>query len=565
MVATTSHHATLVRGLHFGLNVLPPGSARMTSPTILQRSEQNFIPAILEEIAAFNTTGRTALANTVAATRTSAHVLKLFQPMQRTFHVALLDLACDRSGTPRLDPARIESAGLVLRRVWRDQRGVAHPDILEGWQQDGARVAGWVRFGSRAEANVDPDPAQRRGHTGNDYLDSKLALWRNVTARYEERTSAMFVAPPDTCKAAGRTVLYGVIPMASTERAEPPANSTVAAEQFPASEVRGHLSPLLRSTTATLSVPYAGHRMRVRAGDTTDLEAQDQRYAATAHDAAIRPWVSVNDTTSVFRTYTDMLKQLYLEFDVWGASPQSRALYAQLDRIVLEVRPAGRPSSVPPDKRSAAELLKLHYEVLVRRDRGVTVDMPDSWPIVPGIVISALVDGAKRALDARLAVAPQNAGRFDDINALYRIRAFVRVRDHEGCPTRIVWSDYTEPFIIAPWYDTTGAPPVPIPLPEVTSEFLRSVKPNVAFVIPPKLAGLIQSDAKKLMAGAISAPATGVKAMCSLSIPIITICAFILLAIMLSILDVVFRWMPFVKICVPVPNLSTSQSAQAGS
>lgn len=42
---------------------------------------------------------------------------------------------------------------------------------------------------------------------------------------------------------------------------------------------------------------------------------------------------------------------------------------------------------------------------------------------------------------------------------------------------------------------------------------------------------------------------------CSLSIPIVTLCALILLIIMVSLLDLIFKWMPFFIMCLPVPGL----------
>ena len=35
---------------------------------------------------------------------------------------------------------------------------------------------------------------------------------------------------------------------------------------------------------------------------------------------------------------------------------------------------------------------------------------------------------------------------------------------------------------------------------------------------------------------------------------LITICAFIVLNIFLSLLNIIFFWLPFVKICVPFPR-----------
>jgi len=45
---------------------------------------------------------------------------------------------------------------------------------------------------------------------------------------------------------------------------------------------------------------------------------------------------------------------------------------------------------------------------------------------------------------------------------------------------------------------------------------------------------------------------------CSFSLPIITICAFICLNIFLSLFDLIFGWMFFIKICIPFPKRSES-------
>ena len=59
-------------------------------------------------------------------------------------------------------------------------------------------------------------------------------------------------------------------------------------------------------------------------------------------------------------------------------------------------------------------------------------------------------------------------------------------------PLGTEWSAYSEPFVIAPWYEGSGAPPVQIALPDVTDRnLLRSLKPNVAFELPPALQNLL--------------------------------------------------------------------------
>jgi hypothetical protein len=41
---------------------------------------------------------------------------------------------------------------------------------------------------------------------------------------------------------------------------------------------------------------------------------------------------------------------------------------------------------------------------------------------------------------------------------------------------------------------------------------------------------------------------------CSLSIPIVTLCAMILLIIMVTLFDMFFRWLPLLFMCLPIPG-----------
>lgn len=49
--------------------------------------------------------------------------------------------------------------------------------------------------------------------------------------------------------------------------------------------------------------------------------------------------------------------------------------------------------------------------------------------------------------------------------------------------------------------------------------------------------------------------------MCSLSIPIITICALVLLMIIVSVLDFVFRWLPFFSVCFPLRGFGAKKES----
>jgi hypothetical protein len=119
---------------------------------------------------------------------------------------------------------------------------------------------------------------------------------------------------------------------------------------------------------------------------------------------------------------------------------------------------------------------------------------------------------------------------------------------------RTVWSEYSEPFVIAPWYEGSGAPPTQIALPDLTPELLKSLKPNVSFTVPPALQGLLMGNPKDLMEGKKGGSTLTVGWICSFSLPIITLCAFIVLNIFLTLFDLIFNWMFYIKVCIPFPK-----------
>jgi len=56
-------------------------------------------------------------------------------------------------------------------------------------------------------------------------------------------------------------------------------------------------------------------------------------------------------------------------------------------------------------------------------------------------------------------------------------------------------------------------------------------------------------------------PCAGGGMVCSFSIPIITICALIMLILIVKLLDIIFFWMPFFQICLPLPKFTAKGEA----
>lgn len=513
------------------------GDAR---PTILQRIDQEFIPALLEELRV----GGKALAE-VADTAISPRAqasgeLKLFQPVQRTFNVVVLESACERFGFPRVDPERIESAGLVVRRVGLNGK-------LQGWMQSANKLRGWLTFGDGGQSrfwqefdpDADPDP-QRRPlaiKTGHAEIDRLFKLKRGVSEPFSESVSPLFVAPPEVCQATGRTILYGLVPVTSAERSDLGATSGApgaaierdAPFDFSALEQKfpDHLPYFLkREVSGALPiVPRAQQTLtRANAGD-SDLAA-----------------------------FTLALRQLQVEFDAFDARNQRNGttdLLNKLNQLVFD----------QPDGRRLGDFLKQATAVLVDRVDG-SITMPKAWPKVSEQQERGFTQAALAVLRQQLGEFTGGEGRFDDIRAdaprQYQLRAFVRIKREDGCPPKLVWSQYSEPFTIAPWYESGAAPPTQINLPDaLNGNLLKSLKPNVAFVLPESLANVLNSNSPKAFIDGEAGKGgggIGLDWICGFSIPLITICAFIVLNIFLQLFNIIFQWLFFIKICIPFPR-----------
>lgn len=134
------------------------------------------------------------------------------------------------------------------------------------------------------------------------------------------------------------------------------------------------------------------------------------------------------------------------------------------------------------------------------------------------------------------------------------------------------------PFELANFFDPDApARPIRISLPMDTSPAgLRKHARGTAFVLSDMLCGQVQRAKgmgfidlvlqvlpwplhKDIDTGDGGGCKNGnnidIGMICSLSIPIITICALILLTIIITLLDFIFRWIPFFIFCFPVPKL----------
>jgi hypothetical protein len=497
------------------LRPLGPGDGR----TLIHTSRaQDFIAALFEDLKASD--WRQRLEKMRRRRLGSDGVLGLSQPVHRSFQIALFEARCVTAGHPRLDPARIGSSGLVIRRI--AGRGRA------GWMKSGKTIDGWITLN---RLDLDPDPVRAAApHPANRAIQSVVARRKGVPPAPAETVHALYPAPPEVCAAAGATILFAVIPVVSAETSDGPAEGINYQRLSPRDrgEMIRHLSEYLKARPE-MDMPRKGQTL---SGSWNVMDA-----ATAASDARL----------AALGTF---LHQAMVELDALGTGSASARLMSVLREIRL-------PTAIDSRGRvtasvDAAEFVRKAGPVLIGRDANASnFKMPQRWPAVSAALGDRLVDAALACLSEQYQARVGPPAKFGDDNAQYTVRGFIRVSGHDDCPEKLVWSVESEPFRILPWWDGDG-PATMIGLPDMGK--LKKVKPSVAFAMPPNIGNVLKGDMKKLADGEGDQNGPGIAWLCSFSIPFITICAFICLNIFLSLFDLIFRWMLFIKLCIPIPT-----------
>lgn len=520
------------------------------APLIVERRDQNFVEGLLADMG--DPARHAELLDSTPAKL--GNTMRVFQPLQRVFNMVVLEAFCDIPGQPRVDPAQIDSSGFVMRRV----DGTRHL----AWLKAGTKVFGWEAV------DEDLDPAQdRRANAvtlGHPLLDARAPSQRRIrtagSARLASANEAvgediqpLFVAPPDVCKGAGKTLLFGNLRVASGELSETPATPPVfGSDPEERALLADQLVTYLREGGArTFPVPAQ------RSFSTEDA----RRAAQTAPGVPLSP-LSRNEYDALDKTLGLLLRQLHSEFDAFGAGTGPTALQAALRSLRVETDvPAANGQPARTDYRNAFEFLMEARDVLIDAIPGKRVSIPNRFGAVSSATATAIFSATLLCLQQQFARVLPAAGRFErtrnGADPQFVVRAFVRLKpEYPGCPGRLVWSRYSAPFTIAPWFESSGAPVPLIQMPDLMDrEQLKRVKPTVAFALPPKLAALLQTDPKDLRDGkGDGGNGLGLGWICSFSLPIITLCAFIVLNIFLQLFNLIFFWLPSLKICIPIPK-----------
>jgi hypothetical protein len=437
--------------------------------------------------------------------------LKLFQAAHGRFYLVAATLACRMPGLPEhpADTSKQESVSFVLRRIVGG--------VEWAWVTRAGAAPAWAPVAAEAETAL---------VEGED----ELPLF---PLNYEHR---------ETFKAAGPLSPLEPEPVPPGETADP---RRLALETLV-------LAPMRELPHApTPESPLGGDELAAAILAAAEMRLEVSRFALIELIGLLR--TSIPD---LFDAITEggtpdpgPVRTFYQRLGTATAGPVSwrdALATAWLEHLAI----AGEDDDMPITLAADLALTTLSADAL----EGLFRDALPPLASTAGAAGATGATGPPRPVDV-----PKLDARGDGV---YRLRCVYR-RPHCGVLAPDVISDPTNEFTIASFYDL-DAPvrPVMISLPIDTSlKDLRRFQKGVSFLISDELRKQMSraTSLKEAIDGNVgSGQQFNLGLICSFSIPIITIVALILLMLIVSLLNFVFGWLPYLRICFPLALRSRS-------
>jgi hypothetical protein len=537
--------------------------------------------------------GSKVIGSPATASSDGRKILKLYQPVHQRYYMVATCLVCRTLGLPdrRIDAGAQEKASFVLRMLQphanADKIDPAPRDcdelalVNKQWQpvNDPASLAdGEERHALSPAAYVEDDQRRRRLLVGLIPVGDRERLLQAV----QPNPAGAASLPP---LVDARQMLLKTQVICPLKNLEDAADRTFAATQPP--------DPAALPPPAPLTTDQDNAR---KAAIPTILRNGNDQIQQVS-------WYILLDLAHYFEKY---LNDLWLAIKSGDGSNLHDPLKPIWDTLSA-VKYSGTTMVVALQKAYAAENLLESVRTTYQTQTTDGSDGKAGWPafLFPFYTVTAagkqglagLANKDDRAAfekmvaDAVQALSPAPAQPLPprlvaQANANPQGPAWFTVRcvlERPNCAalTPPVISEPTPAFQMAAYFDPDApARPIRIGLPiDTTPGGLRKFDKNTAFVMSDTLCGQVTKMSgvsfgdlimsvlpfpfhKDLDAGGGKPCGTGISAgmVCSFSIPIITIIALILLIIFVKLLDIIFFWMPFFQICLPLPKFSAKDS-----
>ncbi len=457
--------------------------------------------------------------------------LKLYQAVHGHFYLVAATLACRLPGLPehQVATAAKETVRFVVRKV-----DATDPKAEWAWVDDltAAKGKSWKALDA--------------SETGTVAEDEDLLPLFPVRYPTDGRTRTLFV---------------GLVPTAS-------------ADAFRAAGPAAPDSPLHGSTTGTGSVTGDPRAAALKAKVTDPLRALIATQIAAPADApaskktAIEQEMKDQQIEASRFLLLDLAEFLYDNFgwfkNQWTtpSDPKELVLWGTLAAPAVS---GGTTSWRTALATAWSERLILSGDQAGTSTLQLNLRLPGLQPNAIDAAVAAALptlpppDLTTNAVSIQGDVAePPIMPKVDAQGSTHYVIRCVYQRPECGALCPDVVSARSDEFKIASFFDLDApSRSITISMPVDTSlKDLRKLRKNVSFLLSNELrqqmnrvTGLQNAlDGKFADGGGLE-----LGMICSFSIPIITICALIVLMIFINLLNIVFWWMPFLKICFPIP------------
>ena len=518
-------------------------------------------------------------------------ILKLYQPAHQRYYLVAASLVCQLPGLPdrAIDPAQEERVTFVVRRLL-PKPGITRPTTDPATADEHAFVVdgdgqGWRRVASAGalvagEERLPLSPTTYRGEDGR----KRRVLSGLVPV---SRREAYLNASPRDLQAASTAA-----PAVPQDPRMTLLKQQVTEPWRQITERAAAIEAMLRKARDEDPAPSRGEREATRKDGREQIQTISWYVVldlAKFLEAQMpNVWAALNGTASALSAAESALvAAINTTTHTRGSTTRSlrsalvaiRSRETQLERVVDPYTEGS--SAWPPELfalaaiRSTEQLSPRVGDVIptpIESTSGPTPSMLESL-VRAALPATARAPAPAAALATRPLVAPSDPGWFV-IRCVYE-------RPRCGPLAPPIVSDATDVFQLAGFFDPDApARPIRIGLPvDVSPGGLRKFDKNTAFMVSDMLCGHIQrmkgltlgdlvrsvlpwplhKDLPVSAGGPCADAGRCVGMMLSISMPIITICALILLMVVVNLLDAVFRWTPYFMMTFPVPGFCAKE------
>ncbi|RZL85259.1 MAG: hypothetical protein EOP32_00340 [Rhodococcus sp. (in: high G+C Gram-positive bacteria)] len=449
--------------------------------------------------------------------RGPATPVPLFQPVHGRFYLVTASLVCRRYGHPdhATFPDRDESVSFVLRRLVASGSVALDPTDPSTFVEHA-----WIPAGDGGVWRPAPPGAPLAD-------EARLPLFPITTAGRD---------------GGPRRLLAGLVPVSRREIYEP-VPIVAPADTSPSIDP---LAALADTRLRVLETVVAGMQQVLAADAAADAALVRESLFFTMVDLAL--WLDgpAGFLEGSLATGSTVLPELDRRF---GATTTWRRALATAMTGETALFEQGRAEPAP-----VAGLTPSALRAAIRR-LGIEAFSPGGPTFFPTQTTFFL--HASKILPPRAFPSTGGAAALPAGPAVYAARCLYE-RPRCARAERHKLSTPSRAFQLAPFYDPDApARPVRIVMPVDTSpgglrKFPRSVSMVLSAELRKQMARVSEETLRDGTVG--TAPAVGFGMVCQLSVPIIAICALMLLMIIVAVLNIVFFWVPLLKVCAPVPK-----------